>query len=209
MGFAWRILFIESIKLRLENSESRKCRLPLCSNEKGLTLMCWRVRAMNKVRLFLTTHPSKVNSRFGTLRDASGPFSLFNTVVEKFLIRMPKNWIIEPWLSCFRVNRQLRLTCESIIVVGGRYCRRLLRFCTKKSFERFAISSLDVFFAALYSVYSECFCGCVSRLTSCDWITLTSSSSMHMGFLCSELRYFVFNPISPTVWKGHWWMQIA
>lgn len=54
---------------------------------------------MNNVRLFLMTHPSKVSSRFGILSDASGPFSLFNTVVEKFLTRMPKNWNIEPWVT--------------------------------------------------------------------------------------------------------------
>lgn len=53
--------------------------------------MCCRTRAMNKVLLSLTTHPSNVSSRLGTLSDATGPFSLLKIVVDKFLMLTPKN----------------------------------------------------------------------------------------------------------------------
>lgn len=48
--------------------------------------MCCKARAINNVLLSLTTHPSNVSSRLGTLSDATGPFSLFKTVVDKFLM---------------------------------------------------------------------------------------------------------------------------
>lgn len=187
MGLAWRILFIESKKLRLDNAEDSKyCRLPLCSNVIGLTLMCWSARAMNNVRLFLTTHPSKVNSRFGTLSDASGPFSLFKTVVEKFLIRMPKNWNEKPWVkfSLFSIGKVLSFTWASIIAVGGRYWRRLFSAFSKKYFVRFATTFSLPFVKTLHSSSFECFRrACASRSTSNDWLILTSSSSMQSGFL--------------------------
>lgn len=86
-------------------------RLPLCSKVIWLTLMCCRASWMNNVRLLLTTQPSKLSSRLGTFSEATGPFSRFNRVAEKFLIWMPKNWIWGPWVSrnAKRVDNEIHL----------------------------------------------------------------------------------------------------
>lgn len=126
MRLAWRILLIVCEKLWLNNVESKIFRLPLCSNEIWLTLMCCKASAMNKVRLFLTTHPSKVSSRLGTFKEATGPFSRFNKIAEKFLIWIPKNWIYKKGRSleskCVDKKRA-NFTWRRIIVVGGRNCK--------------------------------------------------------------------------------------
>lgn len=123
--FARRILLIVREKLRLNSVESKMLRMPLCSNEMWLTLMCCKASAMNSVRLFLTTHPSKVSSRLGTLKDATGPRSRFTKIAEKCLIRMPKNWIYKPWRwwKVKRVDKVRNVTWRRIIAVGGRNCK--------------------------------------------------------------------------------------
>ena len=86
MWFSRRILFIIREKFWLDNSDLKFCCLPWRLVWNGLTLMWFNARAIKSVLLFLTTHPSKTNSRFGIFSDTTGPFSLFRTVVETFLM---------------------------------------------------------------------------------------------------------------------------